>query len=557
MSTPATVARVFASYEDAKRDAGRMDMEDVLLCAAAVLAEDERVAAEVRRQYHHFVVDEFQDVSPIQAALLDLWLGGRDDLCVVGDPAQTIYSFAGASAALPARLPAGSTRGRRASSWSATTAPPRRWSRPPTRCSRASEHRGRAARAQRRRRPGGPLHRAPRRGRGGGVGRRRDPQRCSTPAPRPARSRCCSGSTPSPRRSRRRSPPAASRTSCAAPSGSSSAPRSGRPSRCCGAAPGRPRTAAAAGDELVEQTKAVVAGMGWTPEAPATPRQRPRPLGVAAGAHRPGGELRRRRARRHRSATSSTTSTGAPPSSTRRSPRASRSPPCTPPRGWSGTRSSSAASSRARCRSPTRWTRPTAVEEERRLLYVGMTRARRTLVGVVGAGPQPRRPGQPPPLAVPRRPPPRDGLGPGASRQRRPQQGRPSSPCAGSAGPARLGGRAEGRPLRRAARRSYDEALFERAAHLAARRPRRPSRCRRTSSSPTSPSRRSPRSGPPSTQQLLAITGIGRTKQEKYGDAVLALVAGTLPAEPAAAQDERPGYLGRADLSRFSRRISR
>jgi DNA helicase-2/ATP-dependent DNA helicase PcrA len=93
-----TVARVFATYEDVKRGQGRMDMEDVLLCAAALLAEDERVAAQVRRQYRWFVVDEFQDVSPIQAALLDLWLGGRDSLCVVGDPAQTIYSFAGANA---------------------------------------------------------------------------------------------------------------------------------------------------------------------------------------------------------------------------------------------------------------------------------------------------------------------------------------------------------------------------------------------------------------------------------------------------------------------------
>ncbi|MBA2463650.1 MAG: ATP-dependent DNA helicase UvrD2 [Nocardioidaceae bacterium] len=94
---PATVARVFATYEDVKRDQGRMDMEDVLLVAAALLSEDDRVAAEVRRQYKWFVVDEFQDVSPIQSALLDLWLGGRDDICVVGDPAQTIYSFAGAS----------------------------------------------------------------------------------------------------------------------------------------------------------------------------------------------------------------------------------------------------------------------------------------------------------------------------------------------------------------------------------------------------------------------------------------------------------------------------
>ncbi len=94
----ATVAHVFATYEELKRDAARMDMEDVLLCCAAVLSEDDRAAAQVRSQYRHFVVDEFQDVSPIQSALLDLWLGGRDSLCVVGDPAQTIYSFAGANA---------------------------------------------------------------------------------------------------------------------------------------------------------------------------------------------------------------------------------------------------------------------------------------------------------------------------------------------------------------------------------------------------------------------------------------------------------------------------
>ena len=86
-----------------------MDMEDVLLLTAGLLADDERVAAQVRRQYKWFVVDEFQDVSPIQSALLDLWLGGRDELCVVGDPAQTIYSFAGANADylrdFPAKFP--------------------------------------------------------------------------------------------------------------------------------------------------------------------------------------------------------------------------------------------------------------------------------------------------------------------------------------------------------------------------------------------------------------------------------------------------------------------
>ena len=96
---PETVARIFDSYEQVKREQGRMDMEDVLLLAAGLLAEDERVAAQVRRQYRWFVVDEFQDVSPLQSALLELWLGGRDEICVVGDPAQTIYSFAGANAA--------------------------------------------------------------------------------------------------------------------------------------------------------------------------------------------------------------------------------------------------------------------------------------------------------------------------------------------------------------------------------------------------------------------------------------------------------------------------
>ena len=91
------VAEVYEGYEELKRSQGRMDMEDVLLCAAALIADDARVAAQVRQQYRWFVVDEFQDVSAVQRTLLDLWLGGRDELCVVGDPSQTIYSFAGAS----------------------------------------------------------------------------------------------------------------------------------------------------------------------------------------------------------------------------------------------------------------------------------------------------------------------------------------------------------------------------------------------------------------------------------------------------------------------------
>ena len=64
---PATIARIFAAYEDVKLERGRIDLEDVLLCAVALLAEDERVAAEIRRQYRTFVVDEYQDVSPAAA----------------------------------------------------------------------------------------------------------------------------------------------------------------------------------------------------------------------------------------------------------------------------------------------------------------------------------------------------------------------------------------------------------------------------------------------------------------------------------------------------------
>ncbi|MFL6089057.1 MAG: ATP-dependent helicase [Aeromicrobium sp.] len=96
---PGTVGTVMAAYEEVKRERGRIDMEDILLITAAILADDERAAAQVRRQYRWLVVDEFQDVNPLQATLLDLWLGGRDEICVVGDPRQTIYTFAGASPA--------------------------------------------------------------------------------------------------------------------------------------------------------------------------------------------------------------------------------------------------------------------------------------------------------------------------------------------------------------------------------------------------------------------------------------------------------------------------
>ena len=95
---PETVARVFAGYERAKSDRSRIDFEDILLCTAALMSEHAEVADTIRRTYRHLVVDEYQDVSPLQEALLTLWRGDRTDLCVVGDPAQTIHSFAGAQA---------------------------------------------------------------------------------------------------------------------------------------------------------------------------------------------------------------------------------------------------------------------------------------------------------------------------------------------------------------------------------------------------------------------------------------------------------------------------
>lgn len=91
------LARVYQAYEDVKTDRGMIDFEDVLLLMVGILEDDERVAAQVRSQYRHFTVDEYQDVSPLQQRLLDLWVGGRGELCVVGDPSQTIYSFTGAT----------------------------------------------------------------------------------------------------------------------------------------------------------------------------------------------------------------------------------------------------------------------------------------------------------------------------------------------------------------------------------------------------------------------------------------------------------------------------
>jgi DNA helicase-2/ATP-dependent DNA helicase PcrA len=85
------------AYEALKDERRQLDFEDVLLACAGMIETEPSVAMHVREQYRFFVVDEYQDVSPLQHRLLELWLGDRTDLCVVGDASQTIYSFAGAS----------------------------------------------------------------------------------------------------------------------------------------------------------------------------------------------------------------------------------------------------------------------------------------------------------------------------------------------------------------------------------------------------------------------------------------------------------------------------
>lgn len=241
---PAEIARVYATYEQTKRDRNVIDFEDVLLLTAAILEDRPEIAEQVRAQYRHFTVDEYQDVSPLQQRLLDQWtgaaVGAGAGLCVVGDASQTIYSFTGAtpdyllnfrtrhpdatvvklvrdyrSTPQVVHLANGllaQARGRRPGtgwSWSRSARPAPSRSTPSTRTSP-------------------PRPRAPPAGSASCW-----PKGCG-----PARSRCCSVPTASPRSMSRRWPTSASPISSRAPSGSSSGRRSGRPGCCCAAPPG-------------------------------------------------------------------------------------------------------------------------------------------------------------------------------------------------------------------------------------------------------------------------------------------------------------------------------
>ncbi len=85
------------AYESSKIKAQKLDWEDVLILTLGLLRAEPLALSHVQQRYRFFTVDEYQDISPLQHELLDLWLGDHSDLCVVGDPNQTIYSFTGAS----------------------------------------------------------------------------------------------------------------------------------------------------------------------------------------------------------------------------------------------------------------------------------------------------------------------------------------------------------------------------------------------------------------------------------------------------------------------------
>ena len=91
------IAELYRAYDSLKQEQGQLDFEDILLLLVGILEEQTSVIDRVRAQYRHFTVDEYQDISPLQQRLLDLWLGNRKEVCVVGDPDQSIFSFAGST----------------------------------------------------------------------------------------------------------------------------------------------------------------------------------------------------------------------------------------------------------------------------------------------------------------------------------------------------------------------------------------------------------------------------------------------------------------------------
>ena len=189
-------------YERAS--ARRLDFEDMLGLALRLFDEHPGAAEQVRARFAAFTVDEYQDVNPLQAGLLERWLGDRDELCVVGDDYQTIYAFTGASPEHLLGFTPVPEREGRSSRGELPLHPRGARARQPAR-----DTPGRVPQVAPGDRPSGPP-RCARRARRGDRGRRRRPGRAAPARRKPCRSRrsrCSTGSTPAPSRSRRRSPP--------------------------------------------------------------------------------------------------------------------------------------------------------------------------------------------------------------------------------------------------------------------------------------------------------------------------------------------------------------
>jgi DNA helicase-2/ATP-dependent DNA helicase PcrA len=227
-----TMARLYAGYERTRRERHLVDFESVLELTAAILTEHRAAAAELADRYRYFVVDEFQDVNPLQKLLLDAWTDGRDDLCVVGDPRQTIYSFTGAT---PAYL----TGFAAAFPHATVVRLVRNYRSTPQVAALANRLTGSAGGRRMSPARGGPLARSPnspatrtrrRRRRGSPPG----PPSSSRRASRPARWPCWCASTSRPSASSRRWPRRGCPSRCGGRNGSSSGPRCARRWGCCG-----------------------------------------------------------------------------------------------------------------------------------------------------------------------------------------------------------------------------------------------------------------------------------------------------------------------------------
>jgi DNA helicase-2/ATP-dependent DNA helicase PcrA len=94
---PAAAISLWRAYDQLKVDSGVIDFTDVLEVTAGMFAVHPELLNEVHRTYNWFTVDEYQDVSPLQWDLLRAWRGRQEAVCVVGDANQTIYGFAGAT----------------------------------------------------------------------------------------------------------------------------------------------------------------------------------------------------------------------------------------------------------------------------------------------------------------------------------------------------------------------------------------------------------------------------------------------------------------------------